>query len=121
MLVQLPNGSDGLPTDVGVLHCHGIRGSKLALDAVVSGLFGVSSSPSSHEVALRRAENGKKYSEGVRSRPDIHFIPIEVTEYGTLGGHATVFFDVCRALLDSVIRLSLLPFCVLSLFPCPCS
>jgi hypothetical protein len=34
MLVQLPNGSDGLPADVGVLHYHGIRGSKLDLDAV---------------------------------------------------------------------------------------
>jgi hypothetical protein len=45
MLVQLPNGNDGLPVDVGVLYYHGIRGSKLALDAVVSGLFGVSSPP----------------------------------------------------------------------------
>jgi hypothetical protein len=36
MLVQLPNGNDGLPADVVVLHYHGIRGSKLALDAVVS-------------------------------------------------------------------------------------
>jgi hypothetical protein len=26
MLVQLPNGNDGLPADVGVLHYHGIRG-----------------------------------------------------------------------------------------------
>jgi hypothetical protein len=26
MLVQLPNGNDGLPEDVGVLHFHGIRG-----------------------------------------------------------------------------------------------
>jgi hypothetical protein len=54
MFVQLPNGNDGLPADVGVLHDHGIRGSKLALDAVVSGVFGVSSSPSP-EVALHRA------------------------------------------------------------------
>jgi hypothetical protein len=63
MLVQLPNGNDGLPADVGVLHYHGIRGSKLALDAVVSGLFGVSSPPSP-EVALRHAEKTKfeKYS-----------------------------------------------------------
>jgi hypothetical protein len=37
MLVELPNRNDGLPADVGVLHYHGIRGSKLALDAVVSG------------------------------------------------------------------------------------
>jgi hypothetical protein len=43
MLVELPNGNDGLPADVGVLHYHGIRGSKLAIDAVVSGLLGVSS------------------------------------------------------------------------------
>jgi hypothetical protein len=55
MLVQIPNGNDGLPADVGVLHYHGIRGSKLAPDAVVSGLFGVSSPPSP-EVAMRRAE-----------------------------------------------------------------
>jgi hypothetical protein len=41
MFVRLPNGNDGLPTDVGVFHYHGIRGSKLALDAVVSALFGV--------------------------------------------------------------------------------
>jgi hypothetical protein len=65
MLVQLPNGNDGLPTDVGVLHYNGIRGSKYALDAVVSGLLGVSSPPSS-EVALRHAEKTtlKKYAEG---------------------------------------------------------
>jgi hypothetical protein len=77
---------------MGVLHCHGIRGSKLALDAVVSGLFGVSSSPSP-EVALRRAEKIKfeKYSEGVRSRPYIRFIPFAVSEFGTLNGHATAF------------------------------
>jgi hypothetical protein len=43
MLVQFPNGNDGLPAGVGVLHYHGIRGSKLALDAVAYGLFGVSS------------------------------------------------------------------------------
>jgi hypothetical protein len=55
MSIQLPNGNDGLPANGGVLHYHGIRGSKLAaLDAVVSGLFGVSSPPSP-EVALRRA------------------------------------------------------------------
>jgi hypothetical protein len=55
ILVQLPNGNDGLPAVVGVLYYHGIRGSKLALGAVVSGLFGVSS-PLSPEVALRNAE-----------------------------------------------------------------
>jgi hypothetical protein len=27
----------------------------------------------------------------VRSRPDIRFIPFAVTEFGTLGGHATIF------------------------------
>jgi hypothetical protein len=92
MLVQLPNGNDGLPADVSVLRYHGIRGSKLALDAVVSGLFGVSSPPSP-EVALRRAHKTKfeKYSEGMRSRPDIRFIPFAVTEFGTLGGYATAF------------------------------
>jgi hypothetical protein len=92
MLVQLPNGNDGLPANVGALHCHGIRGLKLALDAVVSGLFGVYSPPSP-EVALRRAEKSKleKCSEGVRSRPNIRFIPFVVTEFGTLGGHATAF------------------------------
>jgi hypothetical protein len=86
------NGNDGLPADVGVLHYHGIRGSKLALDAVVFGLFGVSSPPSP-EVALRRAEktNFDKYSEGVRSRPDIRFIHFAVMEFGTLGGHVTAF------------------------------
>jgi hypothetical protein len=43
------------------------------------------------EVALRHAEKTKfeKYSEGVRSHPDI--IPFAVTEFGTLGGHATAF------------------------------
>jgi hypothetical protein len=65
MVFQLPNGNDGLPADVGVLHYHGIRGSKLVLDAVVSGLFGISSPPFP-EVALRRAEKTKfeKYSKG---------------------------------------------------------
>jgi hypothetical protein len=36
MLAQLPNGNDGLPADVGVLHYHGIQSLKLAIDAVVS-------------------------------------------------------------------------------------
>jgi hypothetical protein len=77
---------------VGVLHYHGVRGSKHALDAVLSSLFGVSSPPSP-EVALRGVEKTKvdKYSEGVRNRPDIHFIPFAVTEFGTLDGHATAF------------------------------
>jgi hypothetical protein len=90
--VKLPNGNDGLPADVGVLHYHGIRGPTLALDAVVSGLFGVSSPPSP-EVALRHVEKTKfeKFSEGVRSRPDVLFIPFAVTEFGTLSGHATPF------------------------------
>jgi hypothetical protein len=93
MLVQLPaNGNDGLPADVGVLHYHGILGSKLALDAVVSGFSGVSS-PLSPEVAIRRADKTKfeKYSEVVRSRLDIRFIPFAVTKFSTLGGHATAF------------------------------
>jgi hypothetical protein len=60
MLIQLPNGNDDLPADVGVLHYHGIRGSKLALDAVVSGMFGVSSPPSPEAVcALRCVEKTK--------------------------------------------------------------
>jgi hypothetical protein len=81
MLVQLPCGNDGLPADVGILHYYGIRGSKLALDAVVSGMFGVLSPPSP-ELVLRRAEKPKfeKYSEEERSRPDICFIPFAVTE-----------------------------------------
>jgi hypothetical protein len=33
----------------------------------------------------------EKYSEGVRSRPDIRFIPFAITEFGTLGGHAMAF------------------------------
>jgi hypothetical protein len=37
MLVELPNDNKGLSADVGVLHDHGIQGSKLALDATVSG------------------------------------------------------------------------------------
>jgi hypothetical protein len=92
MLLQLCNGNDGLPADMGVLHYHGIRGSKLALDAVVSGFSGVSSPPSP-EVAIRRAKKTKleKYPEGVRSRHDIRFIPFAVMELGTLGGHATAF------------------------------
>jgi hypothetical protein len=59
---------------------------------MVSGLFGVSSPPSP-EVVLRRAKKTKfeKYPEGVRSRPDIRVIPFAVTEFGTLGGHATAF------------------------------
>jgi hypothetical protein len=56
MLVQLPNGNDDLPADVDVLHFHGIRGSKFALDVVVSGFFGVSSpsSPYVGDAVLRR-------------------------------------------------------------------
>jgi hypothetical protein len=77
---------------MGVLHYQGIRGSKLALHAVVSGLYGVSSPPSP-EVTLRRAEKTKfeKYSEGVRSCPDLRFIPYAITGFGNLGGHATAF------------------------------
>jgi hypothetical protein len=69
MSIELPNGNYGLSADVGVLHYHVIQGSKLALDSVVSGLFGVSIPPS----------------------PDIRFIPFAVTEFGGLGGHATYF------------------------------
>jgi hypothetical protein len=63
------------------MYCHGVRGSKLAIDAVVSYLFGVSSPPSP-DVALCRAEKTKfeKHSEGVRSRSDIRFIPFEIIE-----------------------------------------
>jgi hypothetical protein len=70
MLVQLPKRNDGLPGDVGALHYHGIRCSKLAIDAVVYGLSGASSPPSP-DFAQCRAEkiNFEKYSEGVRSRP----------------------------------------------------
>jgi hypothetical protein len=92
MLVHLPNGNDGLPADVRVLHFHGIRGSKLALHAVVSGLFGVSSPPSL-KVTLRRAQKTKfeQFVEKVRSRPDIHFMLFAFAEFGTLGGHTTAF------------------------------
>jgi hypothetical protein len=53
---ELPNGNDGLPADMGVLHYHGLRISKRALDAVVSGLFSVSSSnlPKSLYPVVRR-------------------------------------------------------------------
>jgi hypothetical protein len=63
MLLQLPNNTDGLRADEGVLHYHGIRGSKLAIGAVVSTVFGVSISPSPY-VALCRDEKTKfeKYS-----------------------------------------------------------
>jgi hypothetical protein len=65
MFFRFPNGNDGLLTDVGALHFHGIRGSKLSIDAVVSGLFGVSSPPSP-DIALCRADKTKfeKSSEG---------------------------------------------------------
>jgi hypothetical protein len=66
LMLDLPNCNGGLPADVGVLHYHSIRGSKLALDAVVSGLSDVSRHPSP-KVALLRAEKNKfeKYSKGV--------------------------------------------------------
>jgi hypothetical protein len=54
MLVQLPNGNDGLPADVGVLHYHGIRDSKLALDAVVCSAFLAPRLPKSLYAVLRR-------------------------------------------------------------------
>jgi hypothetical protein len=65
MLVQPPSGNDRLPADVGVLHYHGIRSSKLALDSVVSGLFRVSSPPFP-DVVVRQVEKTKfeKYSKG---------------------------------------------------------
>jgi hypothetical protein len=39
ILAKLPNGNDGLPKDMGVVQCHGIRSSKIPLRAVISGLF----------------------------------------------------------------------------------
>jgi hypothetical protein len=62
----------------------------LDIEAVVYGLFDVSSPPSP-DVALCRAKTTKfeKYSEGVRSRHGICFVPFAVTEFGVLGGHAT--------------------------------
>jgi hypothetical protein len=56
MFVQLPNGSDGLPADVGVLHYHGIWGSNLALDAVlpVCSAFLALGLPKSPCAVLRR-------------------------------------------------------------------
>jgi hypothetical protein len=92
MLVQLLKSNDGLHTDASDLHYNGIRGSKTALDAVVSGSFGVISPPSP-TVSLSRAEKAKfeKYSECVRSRPDICFTPFEITEFRAPGGHGTIF------------------------------
>jgi hypothetical protein len=58
MLVQLMNSNGGLLADVSVLHLHCIRGSRLSLDAMASGLFGVSSPPPT-ETALSRAEKTK--------------------------------------------------------------
>jgi hypothetical protein len=46
--------------------------------------------PKSLYAVLRRPST-RKYSEGLRNRPDIRFIPFAVTEFGTLGGHATAF------------------------------
>jgi hypothetical protein len=73
--VKLPHGNDGLPADVGVLYYHGIRSSKLAFDAMVSCLFGVSSPPPL-DVTLCRAKktNFEKYRTGEES-PDTRFIP----------------------------------------------
>jgi hypothetical protein len=45
MLVQLLYDNDGMYADVGVLHYYGIRSPKLAMDTMVSCLFGVSSFP----------------------------------------------------------------------------
>jgi len=94
ILVQLPSGNDGLPADIGVVNYHGIRGLKLAVDGVIAGHLG-EGGPPNPAVALRRAEKRKldKYSEGVRSRPDIRFIPFAVTEFGALGGHAAALLS----------------------------
>jgi hypothetical protein len=68
ILVKLPNGNDGRPADAGVFHYHGIRVSKLTLNAVISSLLGVSNppspAPSPFRFALSRAEKTKfeKYS-----------------------------------------------------------
>jgi hypothetical protein len=53
MWFRLFNGNDGLPADVGVLHFHGIRGSKFVIDIVVSCFFGVYSPPSPADAAPR--------------------------------------------------------------------
>jgi hypothetical protein len=68
MCEQLPNGSDGLPTDLGVLHYYGIRGSKLAIDPVVTCLFGLSSPclPKSLYAVLRTREVLERGEESPR-------------------------------------------------------
>jgi hypothetical protein len=93
MLVQLPNGNDDLPADVCVLHYNGTRGLKRALDTVLSILFGVSCLrvPKPLHAVPKRQSSKISRSEGVTSRPDIHFIPFAVTEFSALGGHATAF------------------------------
>jgi hypothetical protein len=60
------------------LHYLGIRGSTLAIDAVVDGLFGVEVPRLPMSLYLCRAKKTKveKCSERVRSRPDIRFIPL---------------------------------------------
>jgi hypothetical protein len=103
MLVQLPNGNDGLPEDVGVLHFHGIRGSKIALDAIVSGLFGVSSPPSP-EVALRHAEKTEfKIRLGIDGIFDIihaHFAVISgIFRTRSLRKH----HEICRYSPDDIV------------------
>jgi hypothetical protein len=83
---------------VTVLHYHGIRGSKLAIDAVDFGLFRASSLQS-HEGAISSDEETKfeKYSKGVRSRHVTRFIPFAFTEFGALGDHTTAFYtEVAR-------------------------
>jgi hypothetical protein len=56
--------------------------------------------PPSPELVIIRVEKTKleKYSEEIRSRPDIRFIPFRgITEFGALSGHATVFLiDMVR-------------------------
>jgi hypothetical protein len=77
---------------VGVLHYHGIQGPNRAHDVVVFGLFGVSSPPSPEVVLCRVEKKFEKYSEGVRSRPEVRFIPFAVAEFCTHGSHAAAFF-----------------------------
>jgi hypothetical protein len=107
MLIQLPNDNDGLPGDLGVLDYHGIRGSELAIDVVVSGLFGVSSLPSP-DVALCRAEktNCDKCSVGVRSRPDVRFIKLRWRRSGGGPGGGCACMHVSTYLYLHVVGAS---------------
>jgi hypothetical protein len=71
MLVQLPNGNDGLPADVGVLRYHGIRASTLCREYELSGMMATWRHPFFPGVPVKRTPNTRKVAGSKPGESDL--------------------------------------------------